>query len=465
MGELHDLEIGELAPLLHGGTLSPVELCRHLLARCVALEPRLNAFISLSEERILEQARAAERELREGAVRGSLHGVPIAVKDNIAVQGEPTTAGARARGRCMPARDAVVVARLRAAGAVIFGRTNLPELAFGPVSAYHYGPTRNPWDLERYAGGSSMGSGAAVAAGLVPGALGTDTSGSIRNPAAWCGVAGLKPSFGRVPVDGVVPLSRSLDHVGPMARSARDCAVLLDVVAAGDPVLAAMPRDLAGTRIGLLRTAWDEPLADDVASSLTQAVDWFGTSGARLVDVDVEGWGAALEAGTVMLDYEAAAEFGQALYTHPEALLPDVRAKLEAGCLITEAAYLAARRTAGRFGAELREVLGRVDVLLLPARDRTAPRIDEVGRLLDPPSGLQFALPLNVAGLPALVVPCGFDRRGLPIGLQLVGRGGDDRTVLDVACAFQADTDWHTRRPAATGERTLRTTYAVDADD
>jgi aspartyl-tRNA(Asn)/glutamyl-tRNA(Gln) amidotransferase subunit A len=445
MSELHDLEIVELASLLHSRELSPVELCRHLLARCDALEPRLNAFISLSAEQILAQARTAERELREGDARGPLHGVPIAIKDNIATRDERTTVGSRAVCLRPSNRDAVVVARLRASGAVIFGKTNLPELAYGPVSTYHYGPTRNPFDLERYAGGSSMGAGAAVAAGLVPGALGTDTSGSIRNPAAWCGIVGLKPSFGRVPVHGVIPLARSLDHVGPMARSARDCAVLLDAITARDRAPTTRAATLAGARVGLPRAAWDQELAGDVASALEHAVAWFKRAGAQLVDVDVEAWSAAAQAGAVMLEYEAAIEHSQALSAHPDALLADVRAKLEAGAAIPAAAYLAARETATRFRAELRKVFRRVDVLLLPARDRTAPRIDADGRVLGAPSGLQFALPLNVAGLPALVAPCGFDRKGLPIALQLVGDDGDDRTVLDLAGAFQAATDWRVR--------------------
>ncbi|PYM55415.1 MAG: Asp-tRNA(Asn)/Glu-tRNA(Gln) amidotransferase GatCAB subunit A, partial [Candidatus Rokuibacteriota bacterium] len=235
MSDLAWAGIAELGPWLRDRILSPVELCRALLARAERLEPRLNAFITLDPERILDEARAVEADLHAGRVRGPLHGVPIAVKDLCWTRGQRTTGGSKVLAGFLPDEDASVVARLRQSGAIVFGKTNTPEFAYGPLNAYHYGPSRNPWDSGRFTGGSSMGAAAALAAGLVPGAVGSDTGGSIRSPAHWSGVTGLKPTYGRVPLRGVIALATSLDHVGPMARSAEDAALLLGALAGHDP--------------------------------------------------------------------------------------------------------------------------------------------------------------------------------------------------------------------------------------
>jgi aspartyl-tRNA(Asn)/glutamyl-tRNA(Gln) amidotransferase subunit A len=419
----------------------------------------LNAFISLEPDRILSDARQAEADLLHGKVRGPLHGVPIAVKDNVWTKGSRTTAGSRVLADFVPGRDATVVARLRAAGAVIFGKTNLPELAYGPVDAYHYGPSRNPWDLARTTGGSSMGAAAALAGGLVPGALGTDTSGSIRNPSSWSGVVGLKPTYGMVPLRGVVPLALPLDHVGPMARSARDCALLLDVIAGHDPddptsapdhryapSTAALGRQVPGLRVGVLRALW-EPLDADVAAAVDRALDELRGLGLPLADVEVSSWDDAVEAGNVLIRCEAAAAHRRMAHEHADELLPQVRERIEAGLATPALDYIEATRVAAGLRWELRRLLARVDVLALPSRERTAPRMDDVGRPLGPPIGLRHPLPMNVAGLPSLSLPCGFDAHGLPIGLQLSARAGEDAMLLAVGHAFQQITDWHTRRP------------------
>ncbi|MEW2386246.1 amidase [Micromonospora sp. NPDC047707] len=452
------LAISQLGPLLAGRQLSPVELCRSLLARYECLEPQLNAFISLSPERILKDARAAEAELARGVVRGPLHGVPVAVKDSCWTKGERTTAGATVFTGFIPDRDATVVARLRAAGAIVFGKTNLPEFAYGPVDAYHYGPTRNPWDLKRYVGGSSMGSGAALAAGVVPGAIGSDTTGSIRNPSAWAGVVGLKPTYGLVPLRGVVPLALSLDHIGPMARSALDCALLLDVIAGydrndptsadkdGSQYAAWLRSSIRGLRVGVLRDLWTS-LPADMATAVEDALAVLAELGLELSDVTIAEWDAAVEAGDVLVRCEAAAQYRALLNEENVRLVPQTRRRLEAGLATPAPDYVDALRTAGRLRHELREIFKRVDLLALPARERTAPEIDAAGRRLAPDSGPRYAVPINIAGLPALTLPCGFDRNNLPIGLQIVGRPWGDGTLLTVGHRFQQTTDWHERRP------------------
>jgi aspartyl-tRNA(Asn)/glutamyl-tRNA(Gln) amidotransferase subunit A len=451
--------IAELGPRLARRELSPVELCRALLARCERLEPHVNAFITLAPDRILADAEAAARELAAGRVRGPLHGVPIAVKDLCWTKGERTTGGSKVLADFVPDEDAVVVARLRAAGAIVFGKTNTPEFAYGPLNQYHYGPSRNPWDLERFTGGSSMGAAAALAAGLVPGALGSDTGGSIRHPANWSGVTGLKPTYGRVPLRGVIALATSLDHVGPMARSAHDCALLLSVIAGGDPAdattadvpvpdyAAALDGPVRGLRVAVPRGYFWEALPADIAAAVTAALETLGRLGLTLEEVEIPEWPAAVEAGHVLIRCEAAAEYRTALRERPADLIPEVRERLEAGAATSAPDYVDALRAAGRLRAALARLFRRVDLLALPGRDQTAPRMDAGGKLLEPLSPRSYSSPLNMAGVPGLSVPCGFDRGGLPVGLQLAGRAWDEATLLRVAHAYQQATDWHARRP------------------
>jgi aspartyl-tRNA(Asn)/glutamyl-tRNA(Gln) amidotransferase subunit A len=459
VADLAYLGIAELGPGLARGERSPVEVCRALLERCARLEPRLNAFITLAPERILAEAEAAGRELAAGRVRGPLHGVPVAVKDLCWTKGERTTGGSRVLAGFVPGEDATVVARLRAAGAVVFGKTNTPEFAYGPLEEYHYGPSRNPWDPGRFTGGSSMGAAAALAGGLAPGALGSDTGGSIRGPAFWSGVTGLKPTYGRVPLRGVIPLATSLDHVGPMARSARDCALLLQVIAGhdpADPTSAAVPvpdydaalaRPVRGLRVGVPRGYFWEALPADIAEAVGAALERLRRLGLPIEDVEIPEWPAAVEASRVLIRCEAAAEYRTVLREQPEALIPEVRARLEAGAATAAPDYVDALRAAGRLRSALARLAERVDLLALPGRDQVAPRMDAGGRLLEPLSARNFMSPLNLAGVPALTFPCGFSAGGLPIGLQLVGRPWEEATLLAVAHAFQQATDWHARRP------------------
>jgi aspartyl-tRNA(Asn)/glutamyl-tRNA(Gln) amidotransferase subunit A len=430
-----------------------------LLGRCRRLEPTLNAFITLDADRILAEARGAEAELRAGRVRGPLHGVPIAVKDLVRTRGERTTGGSKVLSAHVPEEDASVVARLRAAGAVIFGKTNTPEFAYGPLNAYHYGPSRNPWDPGRFTGGSSMGSAAALAGGLVPGALGSDTGGSIRGPAHWSGVTGLMPTYGRVPLRGVVPLATSLDHVGPMARSAMDAALLLQAMAGHDPldatsVDAAVPEyarqaaaPVRGLRVGVPRGYLWDLLPPAIGGAVEAALGELRRLGLSIEDVFLPEWEAAAEASLVLIRCEAATEYRDVLAERPQDLIPEVRERLEAGARTSAVEYLEARRAADRFAHALRRLLSRLDLLVLPGRPQTAPRMDEGGRLLEPLSPRNYTAPLNHPGVPALTIPCGFDADGLPIGIQLVGRHWAEGTLLAVAHTYQQATDWHRRRP------------------
>jgi aspartyl-tRNA(Asn)/glutamyl-tRNA(Gln) amidotransferase subunit A len=458
--DLAYLGIAELGPRLAGRALSPVELCRALLDRCAKLEPRLNAFITLTPERILADAAAAEAELTAGRVRGPLHGVPVAVKDLCWTRGERTTGGSRVLADFIPDEDACVVARLRAAGAIPFGKTNTPEFAYGPLDAYHYGPSRNPWDLGRFPGTSSMGAAVALAGGLVPGAIGSDTGGSIRGPAHFSGVVGLKPTYGRVPLRGVIPLATSLDHVGPMARSAEDAALLLAVMAGHDPADAttaevAVPDYVArlglpvrGLRAAVARGELWTALPADIARAVEGALGELGRLGVALEDVELPEWSEAAAASPVLVRCEAAAQYRQVLAERPADLIPQVRERLMAGRDTSAPDYIDARRAADRLSVTLRALFRRVDLLVLAGRDQVAPRMDADGRLLDALSTRNYLAPLNAAGIPALTVPCGFDRQGLPVGLQLAGRVWEEDVVLRVGHAYQQVTDWHARQPS-----------------
>jgi aspartyl-tRNA(Asn)/glutamyl-tRNA(Gln) amidotransferase subunit A len=457
--DLPYLGIADLGPRLNRRELSPVELCRALLARCEALEPRLNAFITLAPDRILAEARAVEQELTAGRSRGPLHGVPIAVKDLCRTAGERTTGGSKVLADSVPAEDASVVARLRAAGAIVFGKTNTPEFAYGPLNEYHYGPSRNPWDLDRFTGGSSMGAAAALAAGLVPGAIGSDTGGSIRGPAHWSGVTGLKPTYGRVPLRGVIPLATSLDHVGPMARSAEDAALLLGAIAGYDPAdptsaevavpdyMAELGRPVRGLRVGVPRPYFWDALPADIARAVEAALDGLRGLGLVLVDVAIPEWPTAADASHVLVRCEAAAEYRAVLAERAADLIPQVRERLEAGAATPAPDYVDALRAAGRLRTALGPLFRRVDLLALPGRDQPAPRMDAGGKLLEPLSKRNYMAPFNLVGLPALTIPCGFDPGGLPIGLQLAGRAWEEGTLFAVAHAYQQVTDWHRRRP------------------
>jgi len=448
--------------------VSPVEVVRTYLERISGLDPTVRAFITVSADAALEAARAAESVLMAGHPVGPLHGVPWAPKDLYSTKGLRTTGGSKILGEWVPSEDSTVVARLTRAGAIVLGKLNMHEFAYGPegINA-HYGDTRNPWsaDAHRIAGGSSSGSGAAVAAALAPGSLGSDTGGSIRIPASLCGITGLKPTYGRVSRAGVLPLAWSMDHVGPMTRSARDCALMLSAIAGYDPadpttsVLpvpdygAALTGDVKGLRVGLLRAHFTDPAAPEVRAAVEGVAKQLEQGGALVDDVNLTQVIHVATASAAIVASEALAYHAPWMRSRAQDYQPDVRERLRLGAFVNGAHYVRAQQIRALVAREIDEALARRDVLLAPATPLVAPVLGERETALgDGPSDVRAALlrctrPFNFSGHPACAAPCGFTAAGLPIGAQIVGRPFDEATVLRVVDAYQRVTDWHTRRP------------------
>jgi aspartyl-tRNA(Asn)/glutamyl-tRNA(Gln) amidotransferase subunit A len=462
--------MADLGRMIASKQVSPVEVVRAHLDRIAALDSKLRAFITICADSALESARAAEADLMAGRPVGPLHGVPWAPKDLYSTKGVRTTGGSKILADSVPAADATVVARLARAGAIVLGKLNMHEFAYGPegINA-HYGDTRNPWssDAHRIAGGSSSGSGAAVAAGMAPGSLGSDTGGSIRIPASLCGITGLKPTYGRASRAGVLPLTWSMDHVGPMTRSARDCALMLGAIAGYDPadpttsVLpvpdygAALTGDVKGLRVGLLRAHFTDVAAPEVRTAVEAAAKQFERAGAVVDEVNLTQVAHAGTASAAIVASEALAYHAAWMRSRPQDYQPDVRERLRIGAFVSGAHYVRAQQVRALVAREIDEALARRDVLLAPATPLAAPVLGERETTLgDGPSDVRAALlrctrPFNFSGHPACAAPCGFTAAGLPIGLQLVGRPFDEATVLRIVDAYQRITDWHTRRPTA----------------
>jgi aspartyl-tRNA(Asn)/glutamyl-tRNA(Gln) amidotransferase subunit A len=466
MNELHRLGVLDLARAIAARELSPVEVVRAHLERIEKLDGRLRAYLAVFQESALRAARAAEAAVAARRPLGRLHGVPVAVKDLFAVKGTPTTGGSRFLTE-PAAEDSTVVARLRAAGAILLGKLNLHEFAYGPEGTNpHHGTPWNPWDAatHRLPGGSSSGSGVAVAAGLAAMGMGSDTGGSIRIPAACCGVVGLKPTYGRVSRAGVLPLAWSLDHAGPLTRSAADAAAVLTVVAGHDPADAAsstrsapdyvaeLSRPLGRPRIGLLRE-YVEQAAPEVQAAVAAAAAALRKLGCRLEDVTVPLARYAPAVGAAISAAEALAYHEPLLRRHAAEYAPDVRRRLAVGRFLPATAYVDAQRARTLIREEVGQLLRRVDCLLAPTLPVTAPAVgaEEVRTGSGPESTraalLRFTRLFNVTGHPAIAVPCGFDGQGLPISLQLVGRAFDEVTILRLAAAYERATEWHARRP------------------
>lgn len=447
----------EIAARVRSRELTARQVVEAFLERIERLQKRLNAFTQILSDLALEQARGIDEAVRAGRSPGPLAGVPVAVKDIIDVAGTATTAGSHVSFHRQAVHDAPVAARLRASGAVLIGKTNLHEFAYGVTNINpHYGPVRNPWDLRRIPGGSSGGSAAAVAAGLCAGAIGTDTGGSIRIPASLCGVAGIKPTYGLVPTGGIVPLSWSLDHAGPFARSVRDLALLLGVMAGRDYLSAVEGGrpDLAGVRVGVPRTFFWERVDPEVLQLTERAVDGMRQLGAHVVEVELPYAAHAGSAAAVVMSVEATAFHERHLRTHVGDYGADLQVRLLRGFFLQGTDYLTAMRARSFLRQVFTSAFERCDVLAAPATQVAAAAIDE-----DPDSSAgtslamsvqltRFTNPFNVTGLPALSLPCGFTARGLPVGLQLVGRPYDEGHVLRVGAAYEAAAGWAGRRPA-----------------
>lgn len=456
---LHDLSLAEAAAAVRSGEVAPIELTDVMLVRIERLDPTLNSYITITADAARTAARAAGDAFRRGDVLGPLHGVPIALKDLFDTAGVRTTAGAGLLHDRVPVRDATVTARLQAAGAILLGKLNMHEFAFGVTTANpHFGSCRNPWDVSRIPGGSSGGSGAAVAAALCYGALGSDTGGSIRIPASLCGVTGLKPSYGRVSRAGVLPLSWTLDHVGPMTRTVTDAAIMLNVIAghdSADPASAGiavmdwtanLEADIRGLRIGLPRAYFWEGCEPGVLAALEEVAAVLRAEGAEVRDVEIPDLALAGLAFPPIISAEAAAFHQRWLRQHPGAYGDDVRERLETGALYPATQYINAQRLRRIVTEGFLTTLTSVDVLLTPATPVTAPALaDTVVATPNPLTRCTF--PINLTGLPALVVPCGQDGAGLPVGAQFIGRPFAEDTVLRVGRAYERVTEHHLRRP------------------
>ena len=423
------------------------------LARIEALEPQLNCFITLTPELARQQARQAEQEVRAGAYRGPLHGIPLALKDLFETAGVRTTAGSSFFAENVPEHDAHVVERLRAAGAVLLGKTNLHEIALGVTNENpHFGATCNPWDLRAIPGGSSGGSAAALAAGLCLGALGTDTGGSIRIPAALCGVVGLKPTRGRVSLRGVIPLSWNLDHAGPMARSVRDAALLLGVLAGYDPddpwsvdrpaedTLADLEAGVQGWRVALAADDYftDPAVVDEqVLQAVRQAAQAFAEMGAQVEEAAFPGARQAARTNGLITPSDGAAFHRERLQANPDGFGADVLARLRTGAAYTCTEYSLARQAQAILRHQFGQFFKDYDLLLTPTVPIPAPVRGSADAVERANLLTRFTAPFNLSGLPALSVPCGLTREGLPVGLQLVARPWAEARLLRAGWAFE----------------------------
>jgi len=453
--------ISDLAPRLRRREISPVEVTQGCLARIEKLNPPLNAFITLIAESALAEASRAEAEILRGDWRGALHGVPVALKDLIDTAGVRTTAASALYEDRVPDHDAEVVRRLRQAGAVILGKNNLHECAYGGSSLISYfGDVHNPWDVGRIAGGSSGGSAAAVAAGMTCAAIGTDTAGSVREPAALCGCVGIKPTYGRVSSRGVIPLSLSLDHVGPLTTTVEDAAIVLQAIAGYDsgditsvdvPVtnyVSGLRGGAQAVRVGVPHGYFYDDLDAEVASAVAHALRAIQSLGAQLREVQLE-----VPTDRRLQMAEAYAFHAENVAKSPELYLPETLRRIRAGEAVSAAEYIQRRRELEEARRSIRAAFADVDVLVTPTMPMPAPAIADLKAAPDSLRPAELKLlrntrPFNVWGVPAISVPCGFTSSGLPIGLQIAGPHWREDVVLRVAHAYEQATAWHKRRCA-----------------
>ena len=461
MTEPHLLSAAEAGRAFAAHTLSPTELLAALLARVERLDPKLNVFIRLDAQAAMDAARQAEREIAAGRCRGPLHGIPVGIKDIIDVAGLPTTCHSRILLDNLATGDAAVVARLRAAGAIIVGKLATHEFAIGgPSLDLPFPPARNPWNPQHHPGGSSSGSGAGVAAGLFPLALGTDTGGSVRNPASACGIVGLKPTYGRVSRRGVFPLAFTLDHVGPLARTVTDAALVLQVIEghdAADPgsaafsaldMVSALERDVAGLRIGFVRHfhQTDLPADPQVSEALEDAAEVLHGVGAQIRDIALPTLNEFAAVNRVILGAEAWSIHAPWLRARPGDYGQLARQRLMAGAFMSAGDYVGAQRRRAQMIAAVDGAFQDVDILLCASSMDPASRIDDSAETLRT-YPRQARTPFNVTGHPAVAMMAGLSRDGLPLSVQFVGRFGADAAVLRVARAYERSSEWQTRRP------------------
>lgn len=457
MDTTNTLTISSALELLREKKISPQELAEACYRQIERLNPKLNAFITVID---LQDALNAQLPGGNASSSIALRGIPIAVKDLFDTAGIRTTAGSKFFAENIPPEDAFVVEKLKQAGALIIGKTNTHEIALGVTGSNpHYGTARNPWDSTRIPGGSSSGSAIAVATGMALGALGTDTGGSIRIPASLCGIVGFKPTFGRVSLRGVFPLSWNLDHVGPLTKCVKDASSMLQVISVYDPRDPASTKMLAGDYLGHLVDAvtgrkialgigeFIETAELDVLEAIRKAAKVFESLGCKVQEVNMDWLQEAALANKLMTQSDGAAVHRDRLKEHPEMFGEDIRRRLEDGAKTTSTEYILARRTQTEVKKRFEHFFESYDFLIIPTTPIAAPTIEghdaveQAGRLT------RFTAPFNLAGLPALSLPCGFTKEGLPIGLQIVSRAWGDSKVLNVGYAFEQATEWHQQFP------------------
>jgi aspartyl-tRNA(Asn)/glutamyl-tRNA(Gln) amidotransferase subunit A len=458
--ELHDLPIAELAGLIKARKLSPVELTEALIQRVERYDAQTRAFITPTFDLARRQARAAEAEIAAGKHRGALHGIPFALKDIYDTKGILTSAHSRVFIDRIPTEDATTTSRLYDAGAVLLGKLATHEMAHaGPSFDLPWPPARNPWNLAHFTGGSSSGSGAAVAAGMVPVALGSDTGGSIRGPASLCGIVGLMPTFGLVSRAGVITNSYTFDHCGPLARTVEDCALVLEALAGYDPKDAgslsrpipryhrALGENLRGVRIGVLRHHWEEdvPASSDVRRAMDAALDVLRELGAELEECRVRPLASYFDVKIIIAESEIFSVHAKNLIARPKDFGADFRSRALPSVLFTANDYVQATREHRRMMVEMEPLYARFDAFVTAGMGE-APRIGDY-RSVSFWQKASLLTAWNVTGQPVLALPNGFGGSGLPLGMQIVGRPFGETTILRVGHAYERATEWHTRRP------------------
>jgi aspartyl-tRNA(Asn)/glutamyl-tRNA(Gln) amidotransferase subunit A len=457
---------GDLSKLVQSKEISPVEIIEAHLTRIDATEPVLNSFITLLADQARKSARQAEKDIQAGRYKGPLHGIPVALKDLYNTGGVRTTSGSRIFDTFIPTEDCTVAAKFHQAGAILLGKLNMHQFAYGPTGENpDYGHMHNPWNPDMVTGGSSGGSGSAAAAGQCTITTGSDTGGSIRIPAALCGIVGLKPTYGLVSRYGLSSLSWSLDHPGPMTRTVEDTAITMNVIAGHDPkdvasakvdipdYTSALTGDVKGLRIGIVKEYFEAPLDPQVRKAVMDAISLLESMGAEIKEVSYPMFNQSQAISSTVLMAEATAYHRDLLEKDGHQLYEPVRQRLEAGLFISAAEYLRAQQARSIFDQQGRRLLDEVDLLAGPTEPVTAPEIlaskvmageQEVGVV---GALTQYTRPYNINGFPAISVPCGFSDDGMPIGLQLAGRPFDELTVLRAAHAYEQANEWHSRRP------------------
>jgi aspartyl-tRNA(Asn)/glutamyl-tRNA(Gln) amidotransferase subunit A len=453
------LDLAEAGRLVQKKEVSPVDLTQACLARIERLDPRLNSFITVTAASAVEEARRAEAEIARGEWKGPLHGIPVAVKDLAETAGVRTTAASKVLEHHIPSEDAEVVRRLRSAGAVLLGKLNLHEFAYGGSGLIgHFGAVRNPWNTAYITGGSSSGCAAAVAAGLCYGAIGTDTAGSIRLPAAYCGIVGLKPSYGLVSTRGIIPLSWSLDHVGPMARTVFDAALMLQAIAHYDqhdiycqkfpPVYypSAIEEGCSALRLGAPRSFWAD-LDPQIEHAVDAALALLSRITAGLKEIELP-----FEADRTVVRCEPYVYHQRHLPAHEQDYHPETLRRIRSGADVTAADYIQRYRELLRQRREVLHAFEQVDLVITPTVPVLPSSFAELEASPDDLRAKELVMlrntrPFNVFGLPSISVPCGFSAAGLPIGLQLTGAPGNEGMVMALAHAYEKQVAWGQRRP------------------